>query len=242
MIQNNTNVVVNNTVVANHWNYLEYNDYHQPTFYNPYPDPFTVRYFYGGSYREIWVPVGGRIVIPVPVVGIYPFTAVSANHVWAGDFCGGSYMAPVGWTGPPPPSWHPPPPPVVYTNRTVRVVSANRVVRVASVKVVGRDETKPVGQRDTFMVNDTTLAWGETKPDGTIDIAATQTLPGVGPIDDGGSLINPALGAHEEKGNSTAWVLGGGLAALLAAVIAVFGKTWRRPRPAHADDPTGPIA
>src|SRR6476469_3921497 len=29
VIQHNTNVVVNNTVVANHWNYLEYNDYHQ---------------------------------------------------------------------------------------------------------------------------------------------------------------------------------------------------------------------
>ena len=112
VIQNNTNVVVNNTVVANSLE-VTYNDYHQPTFINPYREDFRVRYFYSGSYHEIWVPIGGRIVIPVPVIGIYPFTAVSANHVWAGDFCGGSYMAPVGWVGPPPPTWRPPPPPVV---------------------------------------------------------------------------------------------------------------------------------
>ena len=92
------------------------------------------------------------------------------------------------------------------------------------------------------MVNETTLAWGETKPDGQIDIAATQTLPGVGPVDNGGSLIT-ALAAHEEKDHSTLWVLGGGLAVLLATVIAVFGRTWKRPKPAHADvADTSPIA
>ena len=243
VIQNNTNVVINNTVVANTWNHLEYNDHHQPTIYNPYTDPFRVRYYYGGGYREIWVPVGGRIVMPVPVVGIYPFTIVSANHLWAGDFCGGSYMAPVGWTGPPPPSWHPPPPPVVYTNREVRVVSANRVVRAASVKMAGRDETRPEGQRDTYMVNGTTLAWGETKPDGAIDIAATQTLPGVGPVDNGGSLIDTVPLVHEDKDHSLLWVGGMVIVALLLSVIGVFGWRGRRPRPAHADvADTSPIA
>ena len=242
VIQNNTNVVVNNTVVANSLN-VTYTSSHEAEFINPFGEDFRVHYYYGGSYREIWVPIGGRIVIPVPVIGIYPFTAVSAHHVWAGDFCGGSYIAPAGWVGPPPPTWRPPPPPVVYTNRTVRVVSANRVVRVASVKVAGRDETRPVGQRDTYMVNDTTLAWGETKPDGSIDIAATQTLPGVGPIDNGGSLIDTAPLAHEEKDHSTMWMLGGGLAVLLAAVVGVFGWRWKRLKPAHGDvADTAPIA
>ena len=75
MIENKPTIVVNNTVVANHWTYLDYDEYHRPTFYNPYTEAFTVRYFYDNAYRTVYVPAGARISISVAVVGIFPFTA-----------------------------------------------------------------------------------------------------------------------------------------------------------------------
>ena len=77
-----------------------------------------MRYFYEGAYREVWIPVGGRVALTVPMVGL-PVHRGVGHYILTGDFCGGSYVAPVGHLGPPPPSWRPPPPPVTYTNRTV---------------------------------------------------------------------------------------------------------------------------
>ena len=186
VIENKPNIVVNNTVRADHWTYLDYDDYRRPIFYNPYDEPFTVRYFYEGAYREVWVPIGRRIVINVPGGGVFPFTACSRSYVQVGNFYGGGFIPPLGWVGPPPPTWRPPPPPVVYTHPVVRVVKVNRTVRVNKVTVVGHDDNKPVGQRDVFTLDDTTLAWGTDKGNGQVEIAATQSLPWVGPIDDGG--------------------------------------------------------
>src|SRR4029077_2511647 len=143
-------VINNTTIMPVRLNTIEYNNYHQPVFYNPYSNPFSVYYFYAAAYHTMWVPVGGRVALTVPVVGIYPFTAVMGNHVMAGDFCGGSYVAPAGHVGPPPPSWRSPPPPVTYANRTVYVPAAQRSVRVRKVTVVGHDTSKPVGKQDTF--------------------------------------------------------------------------------------------
>ena len=53
VIENKPTIVVNNTVVANHWTYLDYDDYHRPTFYNPYTEAFNVRYFYDNAYRTV---------------------------------------------------------------------------------------------------------------------------------------------------------------------------------------------
>ena len=77
--------------------------------------------------------------------------------------------------------------------------------------MVGRD-AKAGGKQDTFMLNDTTLAWGKDHGNGQIDIAATQTLPGVGPIDKGESMINIAEAAHADDGGDSmgrgCWVVG----------------------------------
>lgn len=240
VIQNNYHTtVINNTITPVRVTTIEYNEYHQPVFYNPYRNPFSVYYFYAGAYHTMWVPVGGRVALTVPVVGVYPFTAVMGSHVMAGDFCGGSYVAPAGHVGPPPPSWRPPPPPVTYVNRTVYVPSAQRSVQVRKVTVVGHDTSKSVGKQDTFMLNDSTLAWGQDKGNGQIDIAATQTLPGVGPIDEGESLITVAMGAGDE-GSDWQWWAGG----TALAVLAAGGVTWfirRRPKAAayaNGDPPT----
>ena len=239
VIENKPTIVVNNTVVANHWTYLDYDEYHRPTFYNPYTEAFTVRYFYDNAYRTVYVPAGARISISVAVVGIFPFTAVSTNYVQVGSFCGGSYIPPRGWVGPPPESWRPPPPPVIYTNRVVRVVSLNRTVRVNKVTVVGHDDNAPVGRRDAFMLDDSTLAWGQVKPDGQIDIAASQSLPGVSAIDDGSSLVDTALAAQNDSTSYLAWVLGT-LVVVLAAVIGAIGWVRKHPTAAHAADASPP--
>lgn len=56
-------------------------------------------------------------------------------------------------------------------------------------------DSQPAGSQDTFMLVDSTLASGQaTNPSdgGQITVTKTQTLPGVGPTDDGKSLIDLA--------------------------------------------------
>ena len=74
----------------------------------------TFRYFYNGAYREAYVPAGGRIVLDVATVGLFPFTAVGDSYVASGSFYGGAWIPPEGWDGPPPPNYTPPAPPEVY--------------------------------------------------------------------------------------------------------------------------------
>jgi hypothetical protein len=97
-------------------------------------------------------------------------------------------------------------------------------VQVVQVTVVGHDDTKPAGSQDTFLLDDSTLAWGRINPPNSptqITVTKTQCLPGVGPIDDGKMLV--ALAAHEQPTADVwwPWALGGGL-----LVAAVGGAVW----------------
>jgi len=174
-------------------------------------------------------------MLNVAVVGVFPFTAVSGTYVASGSFNGGAWIPPQGWTGPPPPDYTPPPPPAVYTDVRATIPATNQTVEVGKVQVVGHDANQPPGSQDTFMLDDSTLAWGQaTDPrnGGQINVAKTQSLPGVGPIDNGAFLT--ALAAQPEPAHSPwPWVLGGA-----AAVLVVGLGTWVvvRRRKAAADD------
>jgi hypothetical protein len=189
-----------------HWDYLDYeNDYHRPSLYNPLNQAMTFRYFYNGADREAYVPAGGRIVLDVATVGLFPFTAVGDSYVASGSFYGGASIPPDGWDGPPPPNYTPPAPPELYHYVSAYVPADNQTVEVGQVEVVGHDDSQPAGNQDTFLLDDSTLAWGQINDPSSsaqIKVTKTQSLPGVGSTDNCSFLV--ALAAlHEESTQPT---------------------------------------
>jgi hypothetical protein len=76
-------------------------------------------------------------------------------------------------------------------------------VEVGQAAVVGLDDSQPAGSRDTiFLLDDVTLAWGlvndSSSASAQIRVTKTQSLPGVGPTDDGNFLVVLAVRPFEE--------------------------------------------
>jgi hypothetical protein len=208
-----------------HWDYIDYDDYHRPTLYNPLNQAMTFRYFYNGAYREAYVPAGGRIVLDVATVGLFPFTAVGDSYLASGSFHGGAWIPPDSWNGPPPPDYTPPAPPEVYQDVSAYVPAEDQTVAVGQVQVVRHDGSQPTGSQDTFLLDDSTLAWGQINDPGSsaqIKVTKTQPLPGVGPTDNGSFLV--ALAAHQEPTQPTQpwwppWTLVGGVLVIAACLL-----------------------
>ena len=183
-----------------HWDYLDYeNDSHRPSVYNPLNQAMTFRYFYNGADREAYVPAGGRIVLDVATAGLLPFTAVGDSYVASGSFYGGAWIPPEGGDDRPPPNYIPPAPPEVYHYVSAYVPADNQTVEVGQVQVVGHDNSQPAGNQDTFLLDDSTLAWGQINDPSSsaqIKVTKTQSLPGVGSTDNGSFLV--ALAALNE--------------------------------------------
>lgn len=207
---NNVDVVnADNQVLARprHWGYIDYDVDHRPALYNPITEAMTFRYFYSGAYRDVYVPAGGRIVLDVTTVGVYPFTAVSDSYLTSGSFYGGGT------------------PPAVYRDVSAYIPAANQTVQVPQVTAVGHDDSQPAGSQDTFMLNDSTLAWGQANnpsDGGQVTVTKTQSLPGVGPTDNGGVLV--ALAAHQQPTRTWwPWLLGGGVLVIVVGLVAWAG-------------------
>lgn len=233
----------NAVIKPQHWDYQDYDLYHQPRFYNPLNVPLRIHYFYQNAYRDLVVPALGLAVLAVADAGVYPYTAVGGDdYVTSGYFDGGAWVPPPGWDGPPPSEYAPPAPPPSYNGVTAYVPAADQNVGLDKVTLVGHDDNAPVGQQDTMMLNDTTLAWGQAddpKDGGHVTIQKTQPTPGVGPTDDGRSII---LAAKQQPINNgwQKWMLGG----ILAVVAAVgAGALWivRHPKtaPEESTEPVG---
>jgi hypothetical protein len=243
-IHENTNVTTNNWRPAR-WDYVDYDPYHRPVLYNPSGEDVRYRYYYDGDYREAWVPPGERIVLDIVTAAVFPFTAVGSSFVSSGSFNGGGWTPPNdGYTGPPPPDWQPYTP-VTYDNAYVNVPAANQSLFVNQVTAVGHDDTQPVGQQDSFMLDGTTLGRGQISPDGTsITLATAQKTPGVGPVTNGVDLVNMATPLAAPARDNTPYYAGA-LLAVAALMGGVFWWVWRRPRAMHGaggyDPPTGPI-
>ena len=241
-IHNDTNVTVNNWR-PERWDYVDYDSYRRPILYNPCAEDVRYRYYYDGDYREVWVPAGGRIVLNIGMVGVFPFVAVGSSFVSSGYFDGGAWIPPYDdYDGPPSPGWQPYTP-VYYDNANVNVAAVNRSIFVNRVTVVGHDDTLPVGQQDSFMLDGTTLARGQISPDGTaITLATAQKTPGVGPITNGVDLVNLATHTAPAHDNTPYYVS----AALAVAALmgGIFWWVWRKgPRATRGaggyDKPTG---
>jgi hypothetical protein len=208
-----------------HWAYIDYDAYHRPTLYNPLNQAMTFRFFYNGAYREAYVPAGGRIVLDVATVGLFPFTAVGDSYLASGSFYGGAWIPPDGWNGPPPPNYTPPAPPEAYQNVSAYVPADDQTVAVGQVQVVRHDDSQPAGSQDTFLLDDSTLAWGQIndpKSSAQIRVTKTQPLPGVGPTDNGSFLV--ALAAHQEPTPTQPWwphwTLVGGVLVIAVSLLA----------------------
>jgi hypothetical protein len=217
-----------------HWDYVDYDDNHRPALFNPLGEAMTFRYFYDGAYREAFVPAGGRIVLDAATVGVVPFTAVGYSHVVAGSFYGGAWIPPAGSSGPPPPNYTPPAPPEVYQNVAANVVAANQTVAVGQVVVLGHDAGQPAGSQDTFLLDDSTLAWGQvndpSSPD-QIRVTRTQSLPGAGPTDNGSYLVALAALKAPAQHAEPWWPSAlryGGLAMGVVLVAWLIGRRNRR--------------
>jgi hypothetical protein len=212
-----------------HWDYLDYDRYHRPVLYNPINEAMTFRYFYDGAYRDLWIPAGGQMVLDAVNGGVYPFTAVGDNYLTAGSFDGGGWSPPDGWDGPAPADYVAPQGPMTLADVTAYVPAEDQSVQVGKVTMMGHDDNQPAGSQDAFMLNDTTLAWGQANDPhngGKITVTKSQALPGVGPIDNGSSLVT--LAAHDEpmrpSHNWLPWTLGG----LLASALGVGAWVARR--------------
>ena len=203
---NNANIdVVNGLAHPRHWDYIDYDADRHPVLYNPVSEAMTFRYFFGGDYREVYVAAGSRVVLDVAVGGVFPFTAVGEDYLTSGSFYGGS-------------------PPALYQDVAAYVPAYNQTVQVGKVQPVGHDDSQPAGSQDTFMLDDSTLAWGQaTNPSdgGQITVSKTQTLPGVGPMDDGKSLVDLAVPSHPNSGGMVGAlvVLGGGVLVIAAGLV-----------------------
>jgi hypothetical protein len=203
----NANIdVVNGLAHPRHWDYIDYDTDRHPVFYNPMSESMTFRYFYGGDYREVYVAAGSRVVLDVGVDGVFPFTAVGDDYLASGSFDGGS-------------------PPALYQDVAAYVPAYNQTVQVGKVQPVGHDDSQPAGSQDTFMLDDSTLAWGQVNDPGSaaqITVTKTQSLPGVGPTDDGKSLVDLAVASHPQPTHTWwPWLLGGGVLVIAVGLIAM---------------------
>jgi hypothetical protein len=214
-------------VRPSHWDYVDYDVYHRPTLYNPLTEAMTFRYFDAGAQRDVYVAAGSRVVLDVATIGLFPFAAVSDSYVASGSFYGGAWIPPDGWSGPPPPDYTPPAPPEVYQDVSAYVPADNQTVQVGQVTVVGHDENLPAGSQDIFMLDDSTLAWGQVNDPSNsaqIRVTKTQSIPGVAPIDNGSLLV--ALAAHDQPSHS--WLTGivGGMVVGVVSALAVVLVGW----------------
>lgn len=216
-----------------HWDYVDYDDaYRRPTLYNPLNQPMTFRYFYNGAYQQLYLPRGARMVLDAATVGVVPFTAVGDSYVAAGSFYGGGSMPLNGYNGPPPPDYKPPAPSKLYENVVVSVPAKGETVEVGHVAVVGHDGSQPPGSQDTFLLDDSTLAWGQidnsSSAPAQIRVIKTQPTPGVGLTDDGGFLVLLAV-HHQEPGqpHQSAWTMAlrfGGFAVVVGLVAWLLNR------------------
>jgi hypothetical protein len=220
-----------------HWDFLDYDEYHRPTLYNPLSQAMTFRYTYDNASRDAYLPAGGRIVLDAAAVGLVPFTAVGESYLASGSFYGGAFVPPPNFQGPPPPDYVSPGPPAVYQNVLADVPADNQIVQIGEVAVIGRDESQPVGNQDAFLLDDSTVAWGQVvDPTGgtQIRISKTQSLPGFGPTDNGDFLVALAVHADQTQPAQPApapqawwpWAVRYGL--LVLAVVLIAGLLNRR--------------
>jgi hypothetical protein len=105
-------------------------------------------------------------------------------------------------------------------------------VEVGQVEVVSHDDSQPAGSQDTFLLNDSTLAWGQVNDPSSatqIKVTKTQSLPAAGPTDNG-SLLVALTGLKEPGPPSDPWWPSALAYSGLAVGVCLIAWTISRPR------------
>jgi hypothetical protein len=164
--------------------WIEYDDWYRPVFFNPFRAPVRIVYIYEYAPRIVIVPPLARILVDAVELAPYSFTAVVLNaanlaaDVAVGTFFGGGLLPGVGVP------FVPPPPLLRYDNVPVQVRYSNATYepfRVSQIVDVG-DDVRYGGRK--VLLDGATPAWGQwtTSPTGErqFEVHRTQQFPGLG--------------------------------------------------------------
>ena len=164
--------------------WIEYDDWYRPVFFNPFRAPVRIVYIYEYAPRIVIVPPLARILVDAVELTAYSFTAVVLNaanlvaDVAVGTFFGGGLLPGVGVP------FVPPPPLLRYDNVPVQVRYSNATYepfRVSQIVDVG-DDVRYGGRK--VLLDGATPAWGQwtTSPTGErqFEVHRTQQFPGLG--------------------------------------------------------------
>jgi hypothetical protein len=167
------------------WNrdWVEYDRFYRPTFFNPYRNPVRIVYVYLNRPRIVYIPPLARIVLEAAEFAAYSFTAVvlgaadTAVDVAVGTFFGGGYVPRPGLPFPQPPRL------VRYDNVPVQVRYPQAVYQPFRVnRIVDMGEDARFGERKVLL-DGATPAWGvwTQNPSGErqFEVHRTQQFPGL---------------------------------------------------------------
>jgi hypothetical protein len=170
-------------------NWIQYDDWYRPVFFNPFRAPVRIVYMYEHAPRILIIPALGRAVVDAAALAAYSFTAVVLNaanlaaDVAVGTFFGGGYIPPLGvpFVAPPPLlSYDNVPVQVRYSDATYQPFRVNRLVDLG-------DDVQYGGRK--VLLDGATPAWGQwtTSPGGErqFEVHRTQQYPGLGDPQEG---------------------------------------------------------
>lgn len=174
------------------WNrdWIEYDQFYRPIFFNPFRDPVRIVYVFDNRPRIAIIPALARIVLEVAQFAAYSFTAVvlspfiaaanlaqAAVDVAVGSFFGGGFVPRIGQA-------FPSPPPVQrFDNVPVLVRYSDAVYEPFRVRrIVDMGDDARFGERKVLL-DGATPAWGVWTQTATgerqFEVHRTQQFPGL---------------------------------------------------------------
>ncbi|MGK2881935.1 MAG: hypothetical protein ACSLE6_14450 [Mycobacterium sp.] len=234
------------------WNqeWVQYDNFYQPTFYNPYPNPLQVVIDVAGIPQTLIIQPLASAVTQIAQAGAYSFTAIVLNTVGAatqatnvavGNVLGGGYVPGPGQAAPPPPR-----PPVTIDNVPVQVRYSDAVYQPFVVRQITDVGFDTVNNAHKVLLDGVTPAWGEwvTNDAGEqmFEVHRTQQTPGLdspaeGPLpgDYELQLLSSEESTDSGLGTTELMVIGGAALAVVLAVAVIAGNVirGRRARPQH---------
>lgn len=231
-----TEYLSSSTATITQWNsaWVQYDQWYQPVFVNPYRVPIQLAYTYAGQPYVVSVPPLQRAVVNAPRPGVYSFTALvpkdsggGVSSVSVGSFSGGGYVPRPGQPPPPKPAV-----PTTYQNVVVRFDFGNdkyKPVLIKSVTDLGNDPQ--VGAHKVLLDEETPAwgTWGTTKSgQRELTVKLTEKLPGLSEpaaeAPPGYQLVaaeSPAAPQQDQK-SVLPWVgLGLGIVAVVAVILVI---------------------
>ena len=168
-----------------------------------------------------------------PPFGVFPFTAVGESYLASGSFYGGASIPPDAGRAHRRRTTACRRPRRCTSDVSAYVPADNQTVQVGQVMVVGHDDSQPAGSQDTFLLDDSTLAWGQVNDPSSsaqIRVTKTQSLPGVGPDRQRQLLSGAGRSKEPTQPQPTLVALGAGLRGVAdsSGLCRLDDQSWKR--------------